>query len=572
MKSPVSGKGVRAVIPVLVMLAALIPCSRPVYAVPCTIDFPFPTTVFQEESVIHEGVYAESIDLAGKSSRQAAQAVEEYLQEMGNAVITLECVSGNTISVKASQLGLTWKNPLIVQDAARLGEGGNLVRRYKETVELKTHKKVYDIEIGVDREKVTAVLSQNCAVYNVPPVNATLIPKSNGGFDIVDGKNGQIIDVENSADKVCGFFENEFDGSDSSIALVIKEAAPKGDRESLAQIKDTLGSYTTSYASSSNDRATNVSSGCSHINGSLLYPGEQFSVYEHVSPFTEENGYRLAGSYSNGLVVESLGGGICQVASTLYQAALRAELQIDKRYNHSMAVSYVPHSGDAAIAGTTKDLKFTNNTDYPVYISGVTSNREITFRIYGVETRPSSRTLKFESVDTATEEPGPEQVVADRSQPAGYTRIQSAHTGYSSEFWKIIYENGTEVDRKKINTSYYKATPRTLTMGTATDNPVTTQAIRTAISTQDINYCRSVASSIAVDGGAGALKKAQEAEAAKALASQAAASQQAAAAQQEAAQQKAEAQKAAEASQPSPDQTLESSETQPQDYDEEGDH
>ena len=93
----------------------------------------------------------------------------------------------------------------------------------------------------------------------------------------------------------------------------------------------------------------------------VLYPGDTFSAYEVVSPFTEENGYYMAGSYLNGKVVDSLGGGICQVSTTLYNAVLLAELEIVERAPHSMIVNYVEPSSDAAIAGTYKDFKFKND-------------------------------------------------------------------------------------------------------------------------------------------------------------------------------------------------------------------
>lgn len=103
-------------------------------------------------------------------------------------------------------------------------------------------------------------------------------------------------------------------------------------------------------------------------------------MYETVAPFTAENGYAMAGSYLNGEVVDSMGGGICQVSTTLYNAVLRAELEVVERSPHSMTVHYVELSEDAAIAGTYKDFKFKNSTDYPIYIEGYTTSvKKITF-------------------------------------------------------------------------------------------------------------------------------------------------------------------------------------------------
>ena len=125
---------------------------------------------------------------------------------------------------------------------------------------------------------------------------------------------------------------------------------PKGNAEELTKVKDVLGTFTTSFSSSGRDRSANVTNGCNLINGATLFPGETFSTYEAVSPFTESNGYYMAGSYLNGQVVDSIGGGICQVSTTLYNAVLKAELQVEERHNHSMIVGYVKPSMDAAIA------------------------------------------------------------------------------------------------------------------------------------------------------------------------------------------------------------------------------
>ena len=460
-------------------------------------------------SVINKGVYAGPVDLSGLTEEEASRAVESYVEEIKNSEITLNCVSGNSVVISPSELGVAWENREIIPEAASLGRTGNVIKRFKDLSDLKKHKKSFDIDLSIDEEDIKKIIEEKCSVYNTRPVNAELIPEG-GSFSIKEGRDGEEVDVEASAGAVMDFINSGISTEGGSVDLILRTVKPKGDNETLSKIKDKLGTYTTKYETSGADRSANIAAGCSHINGTLLYPGEQFSVYEHVSPFTEENGYHLAGSYLNGLVVESLGGGICQVSTTLYQAVLRSELQVDERSCHSMVVDYVPHGGDAAIAGTAKDFKFTNNTEYPIYIAGQTGGKAITFSIYGVETRDRDhRTLDFESVELSREEPEGEKVIADSSQPAGYAHVQSAHTGYRCEFWKIIKIDGVETDRVKVNTSTYKATPRTITIGTATDNPVTKAALDNAIATQNGDYARAVAASVKTDGGASALAQQQ---------------------------------------------------------------
>mgnify|MGYP000234793475 CR=1 FL=1 len=184
-------------------------------------------------------------------------------------------------------------------------------------------------------------------------------------------------------------------------------------------------------------------------------------------PITTDNGYQIAGAYENGQVVDSVGGGVCQVATTLYNAVIRAELEIVQRYNHSMIVSYVKPSDDAAIAGTYKDLKFKNNLDNPVYIEGYCSGGVITFNVYGVETRPANREISFRS-ETISEEDPVTQFKFDAGQPVGYFNTeQSAHKGVTARLWKTVTVDGTVQSDEVFNNSKYKSSPKIVTVGTA---------------------------------------------------------------------------------------------------------
>ena len=266
--------------------------------------------------------------------------------------------------------------------------------------------------------------------------------------------------------------------------LVTEITEPEGSAEELQYVQDLLGSFTTSYSTSSSNRSKNITSGTEHINGTVLYPGEEFSAYEVVAPFTEENGYAMAGSYLNGETVDSMGGGICQVSTTLYNAVLHAELEVTERSPHSMTVAYVELAEDAAIAGTYKDLKFVNNTDYPIYIEGyTTSDKKVTFNIYGKETRDPDREISFESVLVSQTDPTT-VLTEDAGQPLGYKNVSSGRTGYVAELYKIVTVNGVETERIKVNKSTYRGSNRTVTYGTAGD-PVLSENLRAAIALQD---------------------------------------------------------------------------------------
>jgi hypothetical protein len=239
-----------------------------------------------------------------------------------------------------------------------------------------------------------------------------------------------------------------------------------------------------------------VTTGCSKVNGTILYPGDEFELCSTVSPFTQENGYELAGAYQNGTTVESFGGGICQVATTLYNAVIRAELEITQRYNHSMLVSYVQPSMDAAIAGNYKDLRFKNNTDAPVYIEGYTSGGILYFNVYGKETRASNREISFESETLSTTDPATQYNLDSGSSLGSWNVVQSAHQGCVAQLWKIVTVDGVQQSRDLFNKSTYQSSPKIVSIGTKDASETTLAALKTAIASGDESAVRSAAAAL----------------------------------------------------------------------------
>lgn len=444
------------------------------------------------DDTVKNGVYADSIELSGKTKAEATAAVEAYVEGLKEVEITLLAADENEVTTTAGELGITWANQEIIEEAMDLGTHGNIIQRYKALADLEHENKIFDIEFTFDIQAINDILANECAKYDREAVNVSL-KKVDGEFWVVEGQTGYFLDVETSIDIVNDYLTQEWDQQACSIALDIAVAEPKGSAEELAQVTDVLGSFTTSYTSSGAARSANVENGTKLINGITLYPGEEFSSYEAVAPFSEANGYYMAGSYLNGKVVDSLGGGICQVTTTLYNAALLAELEITERHNHSMIVGYVDPSADAAIAESSgKDFRFVNNTEYPIYIEGFVKNKQVTFNIYGKETRAEGRTVRYESEILEVNNPPADTIYADPAQPIGYIITESAHIGYKAKLWKIVEENGVEVSREQINKSTYKMVPRSATVGTATTDPVAYEEIMAAIGTANVDHVKNV--------------------------------------------------------------------------------
>lgn len=454
------------------------------------------TVAAPDDDVILEGVYMGDISLAGMTAEEAKAAVSAFVEELKSKYITFGAVNDHYVGVLAGELGLNWVNVSDIDAAAALGKKGNIVKRYKAIQDLKHGNKVYELKLSLDRDLIRAVLEEQCAEYDVPPVNNT-ITRVDGQFVIEEGQTGQRVNIEESLNKTYDYITVGWDYQDASIDLAIDVMEPKGSVEELQRMTDVLGTFTTSYSTSSSARCKNVENGCRLINGTLLYPGDEFSTYDTIKPFTEANGYYPAGSYQNGKVVDSLGGGICQVSTTLYNAVLLSELEVTERNNHSMIITYVKPSMDAAIAESAgKDFRFVNSWDNPIYIEGHTENKQITFTIYGVEQRDPGRAVRYESETLSTTHPDHEIITPTASQGVGYISVESAHVGYTAQLWKIVEENGVEVSREVINKSSYKVSPRSATVGVNTDNPNYAARINAAVASGSIDTCKAEAAAI----------------------------------------------------------------------------
>ena len=435
----------------------------------------------KEDPVIHKGIYVDEIDLSGMTVAEAKAEVDAYAGRLEEETLTLE-IFDEQVEVTLGELGLRCTNMDVIEEAAQLGKTGNAIKRYKERKDLEHENKVYNLSWMVDSASVRNFVSTECVKFDSEAKDAAL-KRVNGSFEIVDGNTGTKLDVEGSVQAILNYIENDWNKENGSVVLPVETDYPRGSEEELSRVKDVLGTFTTSYSTSNGSRSKNISNGAQLINGTVLYPGDTFSTYEVVSPFTTANGYEMAGSYLNGKVVDSLGGGICQVSTTLYNAVLLSELEVVERSNHSMIVTYVDPSADAAIAGTYKDFKFKNDTDAPIYIEGVTADKKITFTIYGEETRPSNRSIKYVSKTLSTTDPGV-IIVADPGQPIGFRAVDSAHRGVQAELYKHVYVNGVEESVTKVNKSTYNASPRTVIIGVAGDEGLSAE-LQAAVASQD---------------------------------------------------------------------------------------
>lgn len=486
------------------LLTTIIVIILVIAMVATSILIAFPTSAKDRKtskSTISEGITIGGVDVSGMTKKEAEEALDSFADSFNNTVFTIKSDEGKSITATGEDLGITVNSEDAIDKALKYGCSGNPVERFINSKSLENgEKKDFPITYKTTYSTASDFLKANEASIVTEPVNNGL-KRENGVFTFIKGQKGVRLLIDDTINEIDSALASDFDGSDIEIEAKTKEEEPEGTEEELKAVKDLLGTFTTDYSTSSSARKTNVANGASKINGKLLYPGEELSVATTLNPMTAENGYEPAPSYENGTTVETYGGGICQVSTTLYNAVIRAELEVVKRSAHSMVVHYVEPSMDAAIAGFTKDFVFKNNQDYPVYIEGITNGSTITFNIYGKETRPENRTVSFESEIISKTDPI-NIYNANGALPAGtITRTSgAAHTGYTAKLWKIVTVDGVEESRTEFNNSKYRVTNNTYEVGTASSDPAAAGAIAAAVATQDKATIEATAAAYAATG------------------------------------------------------------------------
>lgn len=412
------------------------------------------------EAAIRSGVKIDGIDVSGLSKADALKLMDKKETELAAKEIVIKDATYGDVNTTLGSIGFKLDYETAVENAVKVGNSGDILKRYKENKAIESGKGVdYSTTATINKDKLSSIINSEIGARINEGVETSLVKKDDGTVSVVASGARMNVDLEVMVNEITKLITEQDNKKSFETKLVLKET-DNDKTDSLKDITSLLGSYTTDYDSAA-DRMKNVERAAELIDGKIMYPGDQFSVYYGISPITAENGYYKATVFVGDGTDEDYGGGVCQVATTLYNAVLRAELQIDQRDCHGQPVHYVDLSYDAAIAGGYLDMVFTNSNDSPIYIEAICSGGYITFNIYGKETRPSNRTISFESYVTDIYEPGEDIIEKDESIPIGEEEVSiEPSRGYRAELWKYVYIDGECVESIMINSSVYPATSR----------------------------------------------------------------------------------------------------------------
>ncbi len=237
-------------------------------------------------------------------------------------------------------------------------------------------KRDYKFDLNIDESYLNRFIDtvyEECSVYPIEPK----VYINGDNIKIEEGKNGSIVDKDKLFNDIKDLLESyEKKDNISQINVTYKEKEPNISIDDLKKVDTKLSSFYTEYGTGGG-RGKNIEVATSKVDDLLLMPGNEFSYEKVVGPVTSENGYTYAPIISNGKLVQGIGGGVCQVSSTIYNAQLKSGILPTERRNHSKSVNYVPKGLDATLATGSIDYKFVNTYDYPIVINAYNENGKI---------------------------------------------------------------------------------------------------------------------------------------------------------------------------------------------------
>ncbi len=412
--------------------------------------------VFAPKTVIN------GVDIGVMSFEEGRAQILDFENEQFNQIKICLVYNGVKASFDASELGISTNAEQALTVAYRRNKTGQIAgdfNQYQEAYQTETSIRIDDFRL---RHTIQAFLDAN----NVPAQDAS------ASFDVASRKllfthekNG----ISADANAVCELvktkiLKNDYSPLELKGKLVYKTYAKT--TEAMLRKNTILIGQCSTIASNNMDRNANIQLMCDAIDGLAILPGETLSLNALVGQRTEGKGFRPAPSIIDGQLVNDIGGGICQLAGTLYNAALYANMEIVERVHHTWPSEYLPVGLDATLNWNNKDLKIKNNSNYPIYISAEFKNLVVKVELFG-QPPPEGVEIDIETmIIKEIEAPAPDFVYTNKL-PAGERRVKIAsRKGYEVSVYRHYLKNGEIVMSEEISYDHFRAMRGTVYLGT----------------------------------------------------------------------------------------------------------
>jgi len=408
---------------------------------------------------IYQGIRVDGVDLSGCSSAQASQLLTAWQQERHNKKIILD-FDQQQFKLAATNIDFDVDSSEALDAAWHYGRDGSWWERMKKI--RAAQKKPYDISLGIkyDEVKLNHLIEQWQRAIERPARNAT-ISMTTG--KVIPDQQGYKLEVDTLRSLI---LQSLMKSEDVTVVLPVTTVYPEVTVDDLASmgIHEAISAYTTVFNSQDDNRVANIKLAATKVNGYIIYPGKTFSFNDVVGPREKSYGFKEAMEIADGEFVPGIGGGICQLSSTLYNAVILANLDITERYNHSKTLPYVPAGRDATVAFGLLDFKFVNNTPEPLMIAAEVKGNELMVGVFGQH----SIAEKVEIISMNQEQILPTIIKQqDDSLYLGETKLEKQGTpGIALTVMRVVRLKGQMIKQEVLSQDRYLGEDTILKIGT----------------------------------------------------------------------------------------------------------
>lgn len=401
------------------------------------------------DTAIFSNIFIEDVDVGGLSPKEASAKARDALKDRIYSLSVDIQYGDKNWTVTYDDLGVYYMLEDYIDKAYGIGRSGTYLERIKKVIALRKEPEVIELGPYFDRLKMEAIVADISNTLDRDAMDARM-ERKNGSFIIQKEELGIAVEKEDLKEHIVKAIEENWN---QPIQVPVQYINPLVKEEDLKVIGPLIGEFSTAFNMEQTGRVENIKLAAQSIDGRVLMPGEEFSFNESTGPRSVEEGYQEALVIVNGEFVPGVGGGICQVSTTLYQAVVRSNIEITARRNHGLPVGYVPMGHDATVAYGYIDFKFKNNKDHPIYIESYVKDSKIYVKLYGKAAEDITIDLISETVEVI--EPKME-IKKDPDMYVGETKISKASKkGYRVFTYKVYLQNGKEIKRELITKDYY---------------------------------------------------------------------------------------------------------------------
>lgn len=419
---------------------------------------------------IHSNITINGIDVGGFVPSQAESMLKKKMEPIIDNLDIVLKFKEKEWKIKYRDTNFQYEYEDAVAKAYDIGHKGSYFKRIKDVVATLLNGEEIKLNYSYDTQYLKSKLENLSKELDQEAKDASIILEAQG-FVITEEVEGRKLDINKSYDLIKELIDK---ASAGDVELTVDVTEPEIKSSDLKNIKDNLGEYSTKFNAADADRTHNIKIATSSASHILVKPGEVFSLNKSMGPRLAKFGYKEANVIINNELVPGIGGGVCQVSSTLYNAALLSNLKIIERKSHSLPSSYIALGRDATISENYIDLKFENNSKYPIYIYGEVKGSWVKFSIYGCEENPE-RTVKIRT-ETIKVTPPQISIIEDPTLPEG-TEVEEkkAYTGYVVKSYRVVSENGKDISTEELPLSVYRVVNGVKRVGTMKTEPQPTE-------------------------------------------------------------------------------------------------